>query len=101
MELFNYYATVNSVSRIMQFTHGDKPLLTHGGCEAYRAAQGGQYLVKSGIIVSIRVKVTTETIDYFLDGCPNDEGKHWHVHTRPWKAFTEAIKLLHQRGPEP
>lgn len=96
MKVFNYYKTCNNNKNLDVPVHlyfeEVKPSKEYKGFYIAES-HSSEYLIKDSIIISERVKQSTDNIDILLNGGV-DEGKIFYLQTMPLEALSNAKKLL-------
>lgn len=100
MKVFNYYKTCNNNidSNKPVNLYFEEVILSKEHKGFYIAkSHSSEYLIKDNIIISERVKQSTENIDILLNGGV-DGGKLYHLQTRPLETLLKAKKLLSENA---
>lgn len=100
MRVFNYYKTCNNNKTpnvpVHLYFEDVEPSKEYKGFYIAKTCNS-EYLIKDDIIISERVRQSTNNIDTLLNGGV-DEGKLYHLQTRPFEALSNAKKLLSENG---
>lgn len=100
MKVFNYYKTCNNNKNLNVPVHlYFEDVTTFKEYKGFYIAKSysSEYLIKDNIIISEKVKQSTDNIDILLNG-GIDKGKLYHLQTRPLEALSSAKRLLSENG---